>query len=546
MSADPPDRSITRRSFLKKTALAAGAAAGLISCNPVVPAGRRKFPGRIMGADWKTGHMLLEGRKTAPSATVKTGIVIVGGGIAGLSAARELAKNGCGDFLLLELGGTVGGNAASGANAVSAYPWGAHYVPIPGEEAVFTRELFRELGIIEGYDSKGLPIYNEFYLCADPMERLFIHGRWQEGLVPNIGISGRDKQQYAEFFGMMEGFRRARGADGRRAFAIPLELSSADERFRRFDRMSMRRFMSVNGWDSEPLLWYTDYCCRDDYGSTLDDVSAWAGIHYFAARDGRASNAEPQAVVTWPEGNGWIVRRMAEPLHDRIRCSSCVLNIGRSGSDIATDVFDSRTKTVTRVVSQAVVYAAPRFTAMKTIQDLRDRPSPYVKDFGYAPWVIANITVRGIPAGKGAALSWDNVVYKGESLGYVDAGHQDISYYRDKTVMTYYKPLVPGDPAAERKRALGTGYDIWAEMIVRELSAIHPGIEQAIEELNVWIWGHAMIRPVPGFIWGEARQAALKPLGRIHFAHSDMSGISIFEEAQYRGIMAARAAVNSV
>ena len=214
---------------------------------------------------------------------------------------------------------------------------------------VFTRELFAELGIIEGYDAGGLPVYNEFYLCSDPMERLFIQGRWQEGLMPNLGISEKDRQQYAEFFGTMERFKQAKGSDNRRAFAIPLELSSADEGFRRFDRISMRRFMSDNGWDSGPLLWYVDYCCRDDYGCTMDNVSAWAGIHYFASRNGKAANAEPHAVVTWPEGNGWIVKKMAESLRNKIRCNSCVLNIERSGDHIATDFIDRSTKTVTRI-----------------------------------------------------------------------------------------------------------------------------------------------------------------------------------------------------
>lgn len=546
MSADFFKLGLTRRSFLKHAALATVSASGLISCSASSLPGGKKFTGRIMGADWKIGHMLIEGRKISPSVTMRTGIVIIGSGIAGLSAARELSKKRFDDYLLLELDGAVGGNSASGANAVSAYPWGAHYVPIPGEELVFTRELFSELGIIEGYDAGGLPIYNEFYLCSDPMERLFIHGRWQEGLVPNIGLSNKDRQQYAEFFGTMESFRQAKGSDGRRAFTIPLDLSSADESFRRFDIISMRRFMSDNGWDSGPLLWYVDYCCRDDYGCTIDNVSAWAGIHYFASRNGKAANAEPHAVVTWPEGNGWIVKRMAEPLRGKIRCNSCVLNIERSGGDIATDFFDCKTKTVIRIISTAVVYSAPRFTSTKTIRDFRDNPPSYIKSFVYTPWMIANITVGGILDGKGAPLSWDNVIYRGESLGYVVANHQDISTHRDKTVITYYNPLSSVDETAERGRALKTGYDEWAAMIVRELSMIHPGIAHDIEELNVWIWGHAMVRPAPGFIWGEARQEALKPHANIFFAHSDMSGISIFEEAQYRGILAAREALNTI
>ena len=67
-----------------------------------------------------------------------------------------------------------------------------------------------------------------------------------------------------------------------------------------------------------------------------------------------------------------------------------------------------------------------------------------------------------------------------------------------------------------------------------------------IEQLNVWIWGHAKIKLAPGVMWGRARKEALKPHGKIHVAHSDMSGISIFAEAQYRGIMAARAALRDV
>ena len=51
-----------------------------------------------------------------------------------------------------------------------------------------------------------------------------------------------------------------------------------------------------------------------------------------------------------------------------------------------------------------------------------------------------------------------------------------------------------------------------------------------------------MIRPTPGYIWGEARAEFQKPLGPIHFAHTDMSGISLFEEAHYQGIRAVKEA----
>jgi hypothetical protein len=71
----------------------------------------------------------------------------------------------------------AGGNSRSDGIEISKYPWGAHYVPMPATEGRYVRQLFEEIGVIKGY-SNGLPIYDEFYLCADPHERFFFQSRW--------------------------------------------------------------------------------------------------------------------------------------------------------------------------------------------------------------------------------------------------------------------------------------------------------------------------------------------------------------------------------
>jgi hypothetical protein len=48
-----------------------------------------------------------------------------------------------------------------------------------------------------------------------------------------------------------------------------------------------------------------------------------------------------------------------------------------------------------------------------------------------------------------------------------------------------------------------------------------------------------MIRPVPGFIFSDERRRWLRTKDRVVFANSDLSGLSLFEEAQYRGVTAA-------
>jgi phytoene dehydrogenase-like protein len=61
--------------------------------------------------------------------------LIVGGGVAGLSAAWRFLRAGFEDFVLLELEPEPGGTARSGeAHGVVPYPWGAHYLPAPRKE----------------------------------------------------------------------------------------------------------------------------------------------------------------------------------------------------------------------------------------------------------------------------------------------------------------------------------------------------------------------------------------------------------------------------
>jgi glycine/D-amino acid oxidase-like deaminating enzyme len=477
---------------------------------------------------------LRDGKFPAPSETHETGFVIVGGGIAGLSAARRFDQRGARDFLLLELDRETGGNASCGRNSVSAYPWGAHYVPLPNAESTEVLALFEELGIIRGHDASGAPIYDEEVLCADPMERLFDAGRWQEGLLPQLGTSDDDRRQYEAFFAAMLQFRKARGNDGRPAFAIPLDLSSRAPELLALDRMTMADWMRAQHFDSAPLLWHVDYCCRDDYGAGFAHVSAWAGVHYFASRRGHAANADADAVVTWPEGNGWLARQLTKPLGDRVRSGCVVFNIEQNGNEAIIDYLDLARERSIRVNARGIVCAAPRFVAQRIVRGLA--PGTGLE---YSPWMVANVTLDRVPGGDGAALAWDNVARASTSLGYVVATHQDVQRVPRETVLTHYWPLDSATPAEERQRALARTHREWCDLVVADLAVIHPGIEPHIRQIDVWVWGHGMIRPVPGFIWGEMRTRMLEPHGSIVFAHSDMSGISIFEEAFTRGVHSA-------
>jgi monoamine oxidase len=262
-------------------------------------------------------------------------------------------------------------------------------------------------------------------------------------------------------------------------------------------------------------------------------------MHYFASRDA----SEDENVLTWPQGNGWIVERLEEVLKQRITTSSLVYRIEQDGSRATVDVYNTHEQRSTRVIADRVIFACPSFLARHVVSGLSDRLEA-LDQFEYAPWLVANLTLGELPAVRsGVPLAWDNVIYDNPSLGYVVATHQALSTHPRETVLTYYRALAGASPAEDRKRLLEMSWQDCVEMILADLAKPHPEMRDIVRNIDVMKWGHAMIRPRPGFLWGSARQQMSKPLGRIHFANSDLSGFSIFEEAQYRGVTAADAAL---
>lgn len=523
---------MNRRDFL----LSLAAASCLPGCQPHAAA---LPPGAILGPAMERGHRLRGRDFPSPSETRKVDVAIVGGGVAGLSAGWNLDRADFGDFRLFELEDAVGGNSRSGKNAISAYPWGAHYLPLPGREARHVRELLADLGVIRGDPYAEAPDYDERHLCFAPQERLYRHGLWQEGLLPQIGASRRDKEQYQRFLALVERYRRQRDKAGRRAFAIPSALSSRDVGLLALDRVSMRAFLLGQGLDSEPLHWYVNYACRDDYGSNYAEVSAWAGLHYFAARDGKAANAESDQVLTWPEGNGWLVQQMQRRLGGQIETGALVYRIEELRDGVELDVYLPAEKRSVRWQARALIFAAPLFVLPHVMEGLNTRLRDAIGQIRHAPWLVANLTLKGLPEpGNGAPLSWDNVLYDSPALGYVNATHQSLGSHPGPTVLTYYWALSGEAPEAARKRLFETPWSGWAERILADLARPHPDLRAKVERLDIFRWGHAMAKPLPGWIWSEARELLTRAHGHIHLAHADLSGFSIFEEANYWGVQA--------
>jgi protoporphyrinogen oxidase len=530
--------AITRREIL---ATFLGVPAALAACRSPEPA--RLPPGEIVGASDVIGHRIRDGLHVIPSRDQwrRVGVVIAGGGVAGLTAAWRLLKAGFDDFVLLELERAPGGTARSGSSPVVAYPWGAHYLPAPMKENTALISLLDEMGVLEGRDGDGQPVVAEQFICRDPEERLFYRGRWYEGLYLRAGATADDLAQLDAFNAEVNRWVAWRDSKGRRAFAIPVPTGSNDAEVTALDKVSMAAWLAKHEWNSPRLRWLVDYACRDDYGLTLEQASAWAGLFYFASRVAKPG-AETRPLMTWPEGNGRLVSHLYEKSKSKVQLGLAACEIiptdANGGKGVDVIAVDHEGQNASGFHANQVIFAAPHFLSRYLIRPYRENPPPHVEEFQYGAWMVANLFLKDRPRDRGFPLAWDNVLYESDSLGYVVATHQR-GLDRGPTVFTYYYPLCDHDPKQARSKLLGAGRDEWADVALTDLSRAHPEIRSLVERLDVMRWGHAMIRPRPGFVWSEARQVASEPYRGIHFAHTDLSGVPLFEEAFYHGTRAA-------
>jgi len=501
------------------------------------------FPdGELVGPSVDFGHRLRDRASPKPKddqwQTVP--VVIVGGGIAGLAAAWQFERAGFHDYILLELEPELGGTARSGSGKNGPFPWGAHYVPAPLAHHRLMIELLSDMGLVNGIEADGTPMLSETALCRDPHERIFYRGRWYEGLYLHVGQTPEDVRQLQAFHAEVDRWVTWRDGRGRRAFTLPAALSSDDPIVTELDRESMANWMDRNGFTSSRLRWLIDYACRDDYGATAEQVSAWAGLFYFVARL-RRPGAEAQPLLTWPEGNGRLVRFLADRAKPRLRPGWAASEIIPTGGDAKSHidiVAVSHDEQICGYRAERVIFAAPQFVSKYVVRDYRGQPPAHLTEFEYGAWMVANLHLRDRPAEVGAEMAWDNVLVESPALGYVVNTHQQ-GRDHGPTTFTYYYALCDADPRQARNRLLQAGWCEWADVALTDLTTAHADIRAQVERIDIMRWGHAMVRPKPGFIWSEARRKAALPYRGIHFASADLSGLALFEEALYHGVRAA-------
>ena len=524
-----------RRAFLlSSAAIGISCAAGIWRWQEITTG--IDYPGRAEGHFLRDQHAL-----PAPSKLIETDVMILGSGIAGLTAGWKLRKEGRSDFLMID-GPELYGNAAGGHFGDLAYPTGAHYLPVPSTESFHVREILFDLGIILKNPLDERPYYDERFLLHAPEERLLFNGRWQENIIPTDAVPQRELDEHKRFFKEIDRLRLLRDASGKRIFAIPSMLSSSDTEWQALDRITFKAWLDQNSYHSPTLHWYLNYCCRDDFGTRYDKVSAWAGLHYFCSRSGKAANAESGAWLTWPGGLAPLAEGMAKGLP---RKSGSVFKVAKTATGVEAHCFTMEQGIPTTYIVRAniAICAMPLFVASHVIESIQQYgfdPKQHMPS--YAPWLVANFLMNDFPQElPDTPLSWDNVVYQEPGLGYVVSTHQDIRRTPPpKTVFSAYVALSDQTPEQARHWMDSASPQALLELASADLRTAYGWkFASCVERVEITLRAHAMAVPLPKFRSNVGVKALRELDGPILFAHADLSGFSVFEEAAWWGYRAA-------
>ena len=543
------------------------------------------LPAHVQG-DWlgpvmARGHAWRDGQWATPGADTRGGsgavrrvhVLVVGAGVAGLSAAHHLMQSGLDDLAVIDLDDQPGGNAQAHHMAGLPCPTGAHYLPMPGPQAHEVQAWLEAIGVIR--QQQGRWVADERHACHDPQERLFVPqpspggeqavglwrlGHWQDGLWPPAPEAAR--QAWQRLARAIRAMRRDLG------FAVPTHRAPWTPAHAALDGQSFAQWLDGLGLTDPGLRWFMDYVCRDDYGAGAQRVSAWAGVHYFASRHGLnlpaawGTEAEPlddaeppDPVLTWPQGNGWLTARLAAPLGERWQAGQMAVAVHDGRDAVAVDTVDARSGAPTRWLARQVVLALPLRLAHRLLSAPLAPLLAVQARIDMAPWLVSNLLLSApLDARPGAPLSWDNVAFSGDgvgglppSLGYVDARHQSLAQPVGPSLLTHYWALGGQDAAQGRawRRALHERpWRDWAWAVCQDLMRIHPDLPDKLQRIDLRRHGHAMVIPQPGLRGHPALPALCRPqgvAGRLHFAHADLSAVSVFEEAFTHGARAAAA-----
>jgi protoporphyrinogen oxidase len=432
---------------------------------------------------------------TRPPATERHDVVIIGGGVSGLTAAYRLRHR---DFLLLEKEPHWGGNAYLMDYQGNAYATGSAFL----SKDEFAYSFAKEIGL------EPLPVNS-----SDPsiIRGELVLDTWGEGL---------DKLPYPA--PLRESFKRFK----KEMLAIDVEKRAKELFDKPFSDF-------LNGHPAEIKEWWDGFG-PSNWGAASEETAAALGIFSLQEMAGESGSDDR---YTWPGGLGAITKKLAEILQpkykDRMHTGATVVAVVNEKERVqVTYMLNRELKTV---AAKAVIMATPKFITRRIVEGLPDKQSQAMHQIRYIPYPVVNLIFDKPVFNQG----YDTWCPGNSFTDFVVADwviQKQTGYQQKFNILSCYTPM----KEEERGYLLNeTGARKIAGNVLSDFQKLMPSLNVDPVEVHIYRRGHPMYMSTPG-LYTRVQPLARQPLERIFFANTDSEGPA---SATSEGIHAAERAV---
>jgi monoamine oxidase len=470
--------SQTRRDFIKYVVIGS-IASGCPVDHALLAEPRGAAAPMVEGEHFAVCHQVRDGHSfPKPDATKKADIVIVGGGVAGLSAAYFLRGK---DWMLLEKEEHFGGNAYQEEYEGEIFGTGSAY----GYRDDAGDQLAKEIGL-------NLPLV----AMPDP---LIDHGKY----APDIWRSGINDLPYSK--DVIASFKKYRDA------IMKIDFKKNAEQL-----------------DSEPFIKYLEPYAPEikrlwdaygpsNWGAVSEDTSALIGI---ADSQFLLEGTDDQRVIL-PGGLGCITHKLVEVLQpkygERMLSDAAVVAVVPDKDEVSVTYVQG--DKVTTVATKAVLMCTPKQITSRIVAGLPNEQKQAMRRMRYAPYPIINIIFDKPVYRKG----YDNWCPGKVFTDFIVADwtiRNNPGYKPKYNILTFYTPL------RESARVTLLSEDdckTLAANVLKDFQGLLPEFNVDPVEVRLYRRGHPMFMAVPGQ-FTKNRTMASRPMDRVFFGNSDSGG----------------------
>ena len=439
-------------------------------------------------------HEIRDGRQFAhPAATQKRDVVIVGGGVSGLTAAYLLRDK---DFLLLEKEPHWGGNSYLEQYNGVAYATGGAFT-----EGEAMKEFATGL---------GLP-----YLPVDNWDGTIVNGEF----VADTWGAGLDRLPYPQ--SVRDSFKKFRDE------MLKVDLKS---RAVELDSVPLSKFTA--GYGSELQAWWDGFG-PSNWGARTDETAAILGIYEVQNAAG-ADRTDDR--MTWPGGLGAINKKLVEimqPHKDRMLLDTATVAVIPQKHGV--NVTFLREGKLQAVEAKGVIMATPKFITARIVEGLPQKQKDAIARMHYIPYAVVNLVYDKPVFNRG----YDTWCPGNSFTDFIVADwtvRNQPGYKQKFNILTCYTPL-----RREERGILLTeeGSRQLAEKVLRDFKRLLPETNVDPVEVQIYRRGHPLYQSLPGN-YTQVLPQVRQPMERVFFANTDSEGpVSTTPQ----GIQAARRAV---